>query len=735
MQEWENFKSGKWQQVIDVENFILNNYKEYLGSSDFLKGISKKTNRVWSRCQKLLEKEIITSVLDIETNYFSGIDSFEPGFIDKKSEVIVGLQTDDPLKLFVNPYISLNTSLQAIKSYGYRFDKDNVAKFSEYCESYEDIVDSLYTDEIKKYKKLHLLEGLPDNFGRGFILGDYRRLALYGANYLIAKKKSDLQRLKKNINYSMIRTREEVVKQIDALEELKNMALRYGYDISLPARNAKEAVQWLYFGYLSAIKQTNGAFIPIGNNTTFLDIYIERDINRGLINEIDAQELIDQFVIKLRMVRFLHIPEYYTYFLGKNPIITETIGGVFNEKSLITKTAYRFLNSIVNLDSYPTPNYLVMWSRYLPSNFKKYCSKIVLKYNCIGFINDDYTKSNYASNGIASISNIGKQIDYYGGTCNLPKILLYAVNGGRDEITGEKVIDGIEPIKSDILDFPTVINNFSIALKKMVNIQADAANIIHCIHDKYVYESSIMAFNDTIVERYITFSISGLSTVCDSLSAIRSTIVKVNRDENGLSKDFIVKDKYSRFGNNLDDVDKLAHDIIKLYSRFINEYNYYRNAKPKIGISSSGLNLVYGKNTGATPDGRFSNVPFAMGVNPTSNVDSNGVLNCLKSILKIPKELCSAGIITTLNINSSALGNKTSEYSENIIRLLDEFFYKNGNQVEFNIMDKNDLLEAYNKNDKFNNLIVRSCGYSIRYSDLNDEQQDNLIDMTYHKVL
>ena len=376
-----------------------------------------------------------------------------------------------------------------------------------------------------------------------------------------------------------------------------------------------------------------------------------------------------------------------------------------------------------------------MWSRYLPSNFKKYCSKIVLKYNCIGFINDDYTKSNYASNGIASISNIGKQIDYYGGTCNLPKILLYAVNGGRDEITGEKVIDGIEPIKSDILDFPTVINNFSIALKKMVNIQADAANIIHCIHDKYVYESSIMAFNDTIVERYITFSISGLSTVCDSLSAIRSTIVKVNRDENGLSKDFIVKDKYSRFGNNLDDVDKLAHDIIKLYSRFINEYNYYRNAKPKIGISSSGLNLVYGKNTGATPDGRFSNVPFAMGVNPTSNVDSNGVLNCLKSILKIPKELCSAGIITTLNINSSALGNKTSEYSENIIRLLDEFFYKNGNQVEFNIMDKNDLLEAYNKNDKFNNLIVRSCGYSIRYSDLNDEQQDNLIDMTYHKVL
>lgn len=735
MQEWENFKNGKWQQVIDVENFILNNYTEYLGSSEFLKGISKKTNRVWSRCQKLLEKEIITNVLDIETNYFSGIDSFEPGFIDKKNEVIFGLQTDDPLKYFVNPYINLDTSLKAIKSYGYRFDKDSVFKFKEYCSSYEDILNKAYTDEIKKYKELHLLEGLPDNFGRGFILGDYRRLALYGADYLITKKKNDLQRLKKNINYSMVRTREEVIKQIDALEDLKNMALRYGYDISIPARNAKEAIQWLYFGYLAAIKQTDGASIPIGNNSAFLDIYIERDINRGLISEVDAQELIDQFIIKLRMVRFLHVPEYYSYFLGKNPIITETIGGVFNEKSLITKTAYRFLNSLTNLDVYPVPNYLVMWSKYLPANFKKFCSKIALKYNCIGFINENGSNSNTASNGIASMSNIGKQIEYYGGICNLPKVLLYAINGGRDEITGEKVIDGIEIIKTDELDFPTVINNFSVALKKLVNIQADAANIIHCIHDKYAYESSIMAFNDTVVERYINFSVAGLSIVVDSLSAIRSTKVKVNRDENGLSKDFVVQDKFSRYGNNLDDVDKLAHDIIKLYSRFINEYNYYRNAKPKIGINSGGLNLVYGKNTGATPDGRFPNVAFSIGVNPTSNVDCNGVLNSLKSILKIPRELCSAGIITTLNINSSAFGNKTSECSENIVKLLDEFFYKNGNQIEFNIIDKNELLEAYNKNDKFNDLIVRNCGYSIRYSDLTDDQQDNLIDMTYHKVL
>lgn len=735
MQEWDNFKDGKWKKVIDVENFILNNYKEYLGNSDFLKGISKKTSRVLGRCQKLLEKEIITNVLDIETNYFSGIDSFEPGFIDKKNEVIVGLQTDDPLKLFVNPYVGLNASLNAIKYYGYRFDKENVFKFREYCTSYEDILEKTFTDDIKKYKELHLLEGLPENFGRGFILGDYRRLPLYGINYLIAKKKNDLQRLRNNINYSVIRTREEVVKQIAALEDLKSMALRYGYDISNPARNTKEALQWLYFGYLSAIKQTNGASIPIGNNSAFIDIYIERDINKGIINEIEVQELIDQFILKLRMVRFLRVPDYYNYFLGRNPIITETIGGVFNEKSLITKTAYRLLNSLVNLDVYPIPNYLIKWSKYLPSNFKKYCSKMVLKYNCIGFINEDISNSNMASNGIASVSKIGKQINYYGGTCNLPKVLLYAINGGRDEITGEKVIDGIEPLTTEDLDFPTIINNFSIALKKVVTIQADAANIIHCIHDKYAYESSIMAFNDTVVERYINFSVSGLSIVVDSLSAIRSTNVKVNRDENGLSKDFVVQDKFSRFGNNLDDVDKLAQDIIKLYYRYINDINYYRNAKPQVGISSGGLNIVYGKNTGATPDGRFPNVAFSTGINPTSNVDCNGLLKCLNSIIKIPKELCSAGIITTLNINSSTLGTKLSECYESLIKILDEFFNKNGSQIEFNILDKNDLLEAYNKNDRFNNLIIRNCGYSIRYADLTDEQQDDLIDRTYHKVL
>lgn len=736
MQGWENFSGNKWQQVIDVEDFIINNYKEYVGNSDFLKGISRRTSRIWSRCQKLLEKETITNVLDIETNYFSGIDSFEPGFIDKKNEVIVGLQTDDPLKHFINPYISLNKSLEALKTYGYRFDKENITKFSEFRTSYDEMVNSTYTREIKKFKEVHLLEGLPDSFGRGFIVSDYRRIALYGVDYLVAKKKNDLERLKKNINYSVIRTREEVVNQITALEELKNMALRYGYNIGLPAKTAKEAVQWLYFGYLGSIKQTNGASMPIGNNSAFIDIYIERDISKGILTEEEAQELIDQFIIKLRIVRFLHLPEYYNYFLGKNTIITETIGGNFNDRSLITKTSYRMLNSLENLDIYPTPNYIILWSQYLPENFKKYCSKIMLKYNCIGCINGNITSGvSYASTGISSVSRVGKQIDYYGGSCNLPKVLLYAINGGRDEITGEKVIDGIESIDTSELDYAIVVKNFSIVLKKIVSIQADAANIIHCIHDKYAYESCIMALNDTVVERYITFSIAGLSTVVDSLSAIRYTNVKVNRDENGLSKDFTIEGKFPRFGNNQDEVDKLALDIIRLYSKFIREINYYRNAKPKIGVDSNGLNLVYGKNTGATPDGRFSNVPFSIGINPTSNVDCNGALNSLKSVLKIPGEICSNGIITTLNINSSAFGTKKSECIENIVKLLDEFFGKKGSQIEFNIMDKNVLLDAYSNNNKFSNLVIRNCGYSIKYSDLTDEQQDDLIDRTYHKVL
>lgn len=734
MQEWLKFKGKKWQQIIDVDDFILNNYKEYKGSSDFLKGMSRRTNKVWARCEKLIEKESTISILDIEDSYFSGIDNFENGYIDKKSEVIVGLQTDEPLKVFVNPFICLDSSLQVVKNNGYRFDKDTVNRFKDFSVSAEDIIEDTYTEDIKKFRILHVIEGLPDNYGRGFIVSDYRRIALYGVDFLIAKKLHDLDRLKKDINYSIIRTREEVVKQINALNDLKSMASRYGYNISRPAKNAREALQWLYFGFLAAVKENNGASIPTGNNSPFIDIYIERDIENGILTEELAQELIDQFVIKLRMVRFIRTPMFNDYFMGKTPIITETIGGVYNNQSLITKTAYRFLNSIENLDVDSIPNFSILWSNYLPDNFKIYCSKIMLEHNVLEFLNDDLTVSS-AVTGTSGKSKIGKQIDYYGGNCNLAKALLYSINGGLDELTGEPVIEGVEPISTSNLEYSKIAKNLTIVLKKMIDIQSDYANIVHYIQDKYSYESIQMALNDTVVERYITFGITGLSTLVDSLSAIRYSNVLVKRDENGLSTDFQSQDKFPRFGNDLDEVDKIASDIVKLYYKILLTKSFYRNAKVKLGIDSNGMNVIYGKNTGATPDGRFKLVALPSAANPTSNVDNSGLFASLKSILKLPSKACTNGIVTTVNITPGALGSKKTESVENIISILDNYFENGGNHLELNILEKNEMLQAFNNGNKYSNFVIRNSGCAIKYCNLTSDQQDSLVDRTYHKVL
>lgn len=739
MEQWNNFKGEKWKQVIDVENFIINNYKEYTGSSEFLKGISRKTSRIWSRCQKILEKEDITKVLDIETNFLANIDTFDPGYIDKRSEVIFGLQTDEPLKHLINPYISFSTSLKALKNYGYRIDPELEERFFEYSKTSEEVIEQTYTKEIKRFKEVHLLEGLPDNYGRGFMVADYRRLALYGADFLIAKKEHDLERLKRDINYSMVRTREEVIEQIHALKEIKSMAKHYGFDISAPASNTKEAIQWLYFAYLAVAKEGIPASLPVGNNSAFIDIYINRDLELGKITEEEAQELIDQFMIKLRLIRFLHMPEYNDYFPGKNPIITEVIGGICNERSLITKTAYRMLNTIETLGNYPVPNFSILWSSKLPTNFKRYCTKVMMKSNSLQFINDELMKktvgSDYTTTGLSGVSKIGKQIDYYGGTCNLPKALLYAINGGKDEITGEEVISGIEPIEGDILSYPQIVKNFSLVLKKLITIYADALNIIHYMHDKYAYESSLMAFNDTVVERYMTFGVTGLINVVDSLSAIRYSKVHVNRDEKGIAIDFTADSKFPRFGINDDQADKLAIDIIKLINKEVREHHLYRNAKAKVGIESLGLNLVYGINTGATPDGRFKGVPYNIGINPVSNVDCNGILSSLKSVMKIPSSLCLNGMITTINISANALGEKKSERAENIIGLLDGYFMQNGSQIEINILDKKLLLAAQKDEEKYSHLVLRNGGYIVRYNDLTEKQQDDIVDRTFHGAL
>lgn len=736
MEHWSNFLGTKWKQVIDVNDFILNNYKEYMGSSDFLSGVSRKTSRVWSRCQKILEKEDITNVLDLDCHSFSGIDNFEPGYIDRKNEVIFGLQTDEPLKQFINPFISLKESINASKNNGYRLERELIDKIKMMSNSVDELVNETYTNEIKKLKDVHLLEGLPDNYGRGFIVGDYRRVPLYGTDFLIMKKRNDLERLKKDINYSVVRTREEIVKQIKALKDLTTMADGYGFDIRKPASNSKEAVQWLYFAILGSVKETNGASIPLGNNTAFIDIYIERDLENGTITEEEAQELIDQFAIKLRMIRFLRDGDFNNYFLQKSPIITETIGGEVGGKSLITKTAYRLLNTLENLGVSTIPNLSLLWSNNLPNNFKRYCTKVMMKYNVLQFINGNNLNSNdYAVTGFSGVSRIGKQIDYYGGTCNLPKVLLYAINGGRDCITGEVIIEGIKPLDNNVLNYSNVIKNFTLVLKKIIDIYCDSLNIIHFIQDKYVYENSIMSLNDTVVERYITLGICGLATVVDSLSAIKNTKVTVVRDENDLSTDFTSSRSFERFGKNEDDADKLASDIVKLFNKLVSEHHFYRNAKPKIGIESSGLYIVYGNNTGVTPDGRFKGTIFSPGVNATSTVATNGVLSYLKSVLKIPVKLCLNGVVTTLNVNGNALGAKRSEKSENLIALLDGFFGQNGSHLEINIIDKKTILDISNDSDLYDSLVLRNSGYPVRYRDLTEEQQNSLVDRTFHKGL
>lgn len=736
MKEWNKFNGERWKQVIDVDDFILSNYQEYVGNSEFLKGISKKTSRLWSRFQKMTDKEVSTGIYDIETSCFSGIDFFEAGYIDKKNEVIVGVQTDEPLKPSINPFISLDSSLSVIKNNGYRFDHDIVDDFKDYNMSYEQLLEDTYTSEVKKYKELGLFSNLADNYGRGYIVGDYRRLALYGIDYLILRKKHDLERLRKDINYSMVRAREEVVKQINSLKKIKSMAASYGYDISRPASNATEAIQWLYFGYLAASKEYNGASMPIGNDSAFLDIYIQRDIENGELNEEMAQELIDQFIIRLRAMRYIRTPEFYDNYLAKQVLINETIGGIHDNKSLITKTAFRMLNSIENLDECEVPSITILWSKYLPINFKKYCAKVMLKCNILQFVNGDINSgTDYTSTGVASLSKIGKQIEYNGGICNLPKMLLYAINGGRDEITGEQVLEGIEPVQGNILNYSEVVRNFSLVLRKVLSVHADALNILHCIHDKYAYESSIMAFNDTVVERYITIDLAGLSVLVDSLSAIRYTRVSVSRDENGICTEYSPDNKFYRFGNDKDEVDSLAIDIIRVINKILGEHRFYRNAKVKLGINSLGLNVVFGNLTGATPDGRFKNTPFAPCANPDSHVDITGLLNSLKSVMKLPNNICSAGIINTLNVNHSALGTKKSERVESLVTLFDEYFENNGNYMEMNIIDKSLLLENSNRDRRRGNLILRNSGCLVNYSKLEPEFQEDLMNRTFHKVL
>ena len=736
---WEKFKGNLWKENINVENFIRENYTEYTGDDSFLTNISDKTNKVWDKCQKLILEEMKKGIIDVDTVHMSGIDSFAPGYIDKDNEVIVGLQTDAPLKRIVNPYGGIRMVYSALESYGFKLDETVDKYFNEYRKTHNQGVFDAYTKEIRRARSSHLLTGLPDAYGRGRIIGDYRRIALYGIDFLIEKKQEDLDKIVTNLDESKIRLREEVSEQIRALDKIKSMASKYGFDISKPAENAKEAVQWLYFGYLAAIKENNGAAMSLGRTSTFLDIYIENDLKEGIITETEAQEIIDQFIIKLRMARHLRTPEYNDLFAGDPTWVTESIGGMLDEsKSLVTKNSFRYLHTLINLGSSPEPNMTVLWSNKLPDNFKKYCAKISILTDAIQYESDDLMRNiygnDYAIACCVSAMKVGKQMQFFGARCNLAKTLLYAINGGIDEMTGKKVLDGIDPIEDEYLDYDKVMKNFHKTMEDVARIYVDAMNIIHYMHDKYAYEAGQMAFHDTDVERLMAFGVAGFSVAVDSLSAIKYAKVKPIRNENGITTDFEVIGDYPKYGNDNDDVDKIGVELVNAFYNELKKHPLYKKARHTLSILTITSNVMYGKNTGSTPDGRKMGIPFAPGANPMHGRDCNGALASLNSVAKIPYcNVCEDGVSNTFSIVPNALGHSEEERINNLTSILDGYFKQGAQHLNVNVLNRETLIDAMDHPEKYPTLTIRVSGYAVNFNRLNKEQQKEVISRTFHE--
>lgn len=734
---WDKFKGSTWKKEINVSDFIINNYKEYKGDESFLTTATEKTNKVWNKCKKLIKEELEKGVLDVDTKTMSGIDAFKPGYIDKENEVIVGLQTDAPLKRMINPYGGIRMVYNELDAYGYKLDEDVDKKFNEYRKTHNQGVFDAYTKEIRAARSAHLLTGLPDAYGRGRIIGDYRRIALYGIDFLIEKKQEDLDNITE-INEENIKLREEVSEQIRALGKIKSMAEKYGCDISRPAENAKEAVQWTYFGYLAAIKENNGAAMSLGRTSTFLDIYIENDIKEGKLTEEEACELIDQFIIKLRIARHLRTPEYNDLFAGDPTWVTESIGGMLDEKkSFVTKTSFRYLNTLINLGPAPEPNMTILWSQKLPENFKKYCAKISIKTDAIQYENDDLMRpiygNDYAIACCVSAMQVGKQMQFFGARCNLAKALLYTINGGVDEITKKLVVKGLEPIKGKYLDYEEVTKKLDITLEKVVKTYVDAMNIIHYMHDKYAYEAGQMALHDTNVNRLMAFGIAGFSVITDSLSAIKYAKVKPIRDEDGITVDFEIEGDYPKYGNDDDRVDSIAVELTKKFHNLLKKHKIYRGATPTLSILTITSNVVYGKNTGATPDGRKAHVPFAPGANPMHGRDNTGALASLNSVAKIPyKNVCQDGISNTFSIVPQALGE---EKEENLVGILDGYFKQGAHHLNVNVLNRETLEDAMENPEKYPMLTIRVSGYAVHFNRLSKEQQKEVISRTFHGAL
>lgn len=741
-EEWKGFKEGVWTKEINVSDFIKTNYKGYDGDESFLEGTTEKTDRVWGKCSDLLKEELKKHVLDIDVDHMSGINAFKPGYISKDDDVIVGLQTDAPLKRIVNPYGGIRMVYQELDAYGYKLNPEVDKYFNEYRKTHNQGVFDAYTPEIRKARHVGLLTGLPDAYGRGRIIGDYRRVALYGIDYLMEQKKDEWDnKLLGPMTNDLIQLREEVSMQYRALDEIKKMAKGYGFDISRPAKNAKEAVQWTYFGYLASVKENNGAAMSLGRVDAFFDIYFERDLNDGTITEKEIQEIIDQFVIKLRLVRHLRTPEYDELFSGDPTWVTASIGGVTNEgKSMVTKTSYRILHTLTNLDTAPEPNMTVLWAQDLPENFKKYCAKMSIETDAIQYENDDVMRpvygDDYAIACCVSAMREGKDMQFFGARCNLAKALLYAINGGVDEVKGDLVVEGFPKMTDEVLDYDKVKDAYFKMIEKVAEVYSNAMNIIHYMHDKYAYEAGQMALHDTNVNRLMAYGVAGLSVATDSLSAIKYAKVKPIRNEDGIAIDFEVEGDYPKYGNDDDRVDNIAKEILEKMYKELSKHKCYRNATPTLSVLTITSNVVYGSKTGSTPDGRKAGEPFAPGANPMHGRDSSGAIASLNSVAKLNyADCCRDGISNTFSIVPSSLGHSKDEQIDNLVSLLDGYFVQGAHHLNVNVLQREMLIDAMNNPDKYPLLTIRVSGYAVRFNRLTRKQQEEVISRTFHEKM
>ena len=741
MEAWKGFKEGKWMNEINVSDFIKSNYTKYDGDETFLKGTTKKTDSVWGKCSELLKEELKKHVLDIDVDHMSGINAFEPGYINEDDDVIVGLQTDAPLKRMVNPYGGIRMVYQELDAYGYKLNPTVDKYFNEFRKTHNQGVFDAYTGDIRKARHNGLLTGLPDAYGRGRIIGDYRRVALYGIDYLMEQKKNEWDnKLLGPMTDDLIRLREEVSMQYRALDEIKKMAARYGFDISGPATNSKEAVQWTYFGYLASVKENNGAAMSLGRVDAFFDIYFERDLKAGLITEEEVQELIDQFVIKLRLVRHLRTPDYDELFSGDPTWVTCSIGGITNEgESMVTKTSYRILNTLTNLDTSPEPNMTVLWSTKLPETFKKYCAKMSIKTDAIQYENDDVMRpiygDDYAIACCVSAMRVGKDMQFFGARCNLAKSLLYAINGGVDERTGDLAVEGFEKMTDEVLDYDKVKDAYFKIIEKVAEIYSNAMNIIHYMHDKYAYEAGQMALHDTFVNRLMAYGVAGLSVATDSLSAIKYAKVKPIRKD-GIAIDFEIDGDFPKYGNDDDRVDNIAKEILDKMFKELSKHKCYRNAHPTLSVLTITSNVVYGEKTGSTPDGRKAGEAFAPGANPMHGRDSSGAIASLNSVAKLDyANCCRDGISNTFSIVPSSLGHSLEERVDNLVSLLDGYFVQGAHHLNVNVLNREMLIDAMNNPDKYPLLTIRVSGYAVRFNRLTRKQQEEVIARTFHEKM